>query len=235
MNTAEEFLNIYNTVDHLITTNDNYETFSSKIRKSKNPIIKNYQSKLISFGELRNAIVHNNRNNGEYIAYPREDVVVEFRAILEKLEKPKGVYPLFSFEVIGAHKEDKINSMIKVMRENSFSQFPVFDDNNKVIELINTNTISRWIGKHFDKDNIVLIENATVGDILEDQDNIEFKNNYKFISKYSDIYTAYDYFLEFIKKENRNLDVLFITENGKASEKLLGLITIEDIALSVKY
>ena len=112
------------------------------------------------------------------------------------------------------------------MKDESFSQFPVFDKDGYVIELINTNTISRWLAENIENGEIV-IESPKAKDLLG---SIEFEKNYKFISKNCDIYTAYQYFIDQIEKTKRNLDVLFITENGKEKEKLLGLITIEDIA-----
>jgi len=59
---------------------------------------------------------------------------------------------------------------------------------------------------------------------------IEFKRNYKVIVREISIYKAYNLFLKHIKEKGRNLDVLFITHNGKETEKLLGLITISDLA-----
>ena len=51
-----------------------------------------------------------------------------------------------------------------------------------------------------------------------------------FFTKNTSVFEAFDLFMEHIIKTKRNLDVLFITNSGKQNEKLLGLITIEDIA-----
>lgn len=116
------------------------------------------------------------------------------------------------------------------MKNHSFSQFPIYDDNNFVAELINTNTISRWLSSKLEENGTIIIDNVKVKDLILD---IEFKNNYKFISRNTSIYEAYDLFIDQINKQKRNLDVLFITDSGKKTEQLLGLITIEDIANKV--
>ena len=113
------------------------------------------------------------------------------------------------------------------MRNNSFSQFPVFDENNNVCELINNNTISRWLSTQLEENGTIITENVIVKDLIPE---IEFKCNYKFISRNTSIYEAYDLFLNQIISKKRNLDVLFITNSGNVNESLLGLVTIEDIA-----
>lgn len=170
---------------------------------------------MLDYGELRNAIVHNPKIGGRFIAEPLEEVVIDFENLKEKLTNPKKVIPTFQFEVIGAHKNEKLDKVLKIMREMSFSQFPVFDDNNSIIELINTNTISRWLGKNIINDEIIT-ENPKVSELISE---IEFKNNYKFISRDCNIYTAYNFFIQQIENSNRNLDVLFITNSGSPNEK----------------
>ncbi|UMQ43223.1 CBS domain-containing protein [Chryseobacterium sp. Y16C] len=232
MTNAEKFLDIYNQLDKFLKNgnNQNHETFASKIKSSKNSIIKSYRDKLIDYGELRNAITHTPKLGGNYIAEPLGEVVNEFAMILQKLLNPQKVIPLFSFEVIGANENERLDKILNLMREKSFSQFPVFDEGGMVAELINTNTISRWLGKNINQ-NEIMVENPIIKELIVD---IEFKKNFKFISRDCDIYTAYDLFIDQINIHKRNLDVLFITNSGSENEKLLGLITIEDIANKVK-
>jgi len=103
----------------------------------------------------------------------------------------------------------------------------VIDEKGNVYELINNNTISRWLASQLEDNGTIMIENVKVSDMLSE---IEYKSNYIFISRNTSIYEAYDLFIDQINNKQRNLDVLFITQNGKSHEHLLGLITIEDIA-----
>jgi predicted transcriptional regulator len=153
--------------------------------------------------------------------------VIRIQKIYEKITNPKKVIPEFQFKVLGARKNDYINKILVDMKKKSFSQFPVYDQNEFVCELITNNTISRWLSTQIEENGTIVIENVKIEDLISE---IEFKENYKFIPSNTSIYEAYNYFINQINRKKRNLDVLFITKSGKQNEKLLGLITIEDIA-----
>ncbi|MCR1025774.1 CBS domain-containing protein [Cellulophaga baltica] len=232
MTDSEKFLDYYNKIDCFLKKEgsyDSYATFSHKVSKSKNRIVIKFKEQLISLGELRNAIVHSPKIGGRIIAEPHLATVEEIENLYLTIANPIKVYPKFSFQVLGAKKEDYINDILVEMRNKSFSQFPVLDDENRVIELINNNTISRWLSSNI-LDNQIVTDKVQIKDFLND---VEFKKNYKFVSKETTIYEAFDLFIDQINKAGRNLDVLFMTHNGKEEEKLLGLITIEDIAAMI--
>jgi len=230
MKDSEKFLDYYNKIDDYLKKEGNFDsfaTFSHKVNSSKNKLVVRFKQQLISFGELRNAITHSPKIGGKIIAEPHESTVIDIENLYKGISNPKKVYTEFTFEVKGAKRQDFINDILIEMRNNSFSQFPVFDSENRVIELINNNTISRWISSKVEANGEIIIDDVKVEDFLGD---IEFTKNYKFISKNTSIYEAYDLFIDQINKHNRNLDVLFITNTGKENEELSGLITIEDIA-----
>lgn len=230
MTNSENFLDIYNKIDDYLKKSDNYNSyvnFAQKVKNTKNKVAQRYKDELLSFGELRNAIVHNPRIGNKAIAEPHNETVSRISELFDKISNPKKVIPEFQFHVLGAKRNEFINRILVDMKKHSFSQFPVFDDDEYVCELINNNTISRWISSQLDEDGTVMIENIKVEDLLSE---IEFKANYEFISRNTSIYEAYDLFINQINKNQRNLDAIFITHSGKKDEKLLGLITIGDIA-----
>ena len=123
--------------------------------------------------------------------------------------------------------DDSLKELLLKINESSFSQFPVYDDNNKIIEIVNTNTIARWLSTSIDDNGSLLLIETKVKDLIP---SIEYRNNYKFIKRDATIYDAYDMFIDCINSNKRNLDAIFITQNGTARESILGLITIEDFA-----
>jgi len=139
----------------------------------------------------------------------------------------KKVIPTFEREVLGAKRADYINDILIKIGKESFSQFPVFNNNCQVTEVINTNTISRWASEKLKNFDTIVIDQVKIEELIL---KIEFPNNYKFISRNASVYDAYYIFQKHIKDKGRNLDVIFITDSGKSTEKLLGLITIDDIA-----
>ena len=230
MNNSEKFLETYNNLDQYLKKEiraDDYVSYANKVKNSKNTVVNRFKDELLSFGTLRNAIVHNPKIDNKAIAEPHDRTVERFNEIYETINNPKKVIPTFQFDVLGANKDDYINDILKQMKQKSFSQFPVLDSNEAIIELINNNTISRWLASEIDENGTIIIDGVTVEKLIPE---IEFKRNYKFISRDTSIYKAYDLFLNHISKDERNLDVLFITHNGKETEKLLGLITISDLA-----
>lgn len=230
---SDDFLNYYNLIDVYLRKTGNLGpevTFSQKVKTSPNNVVKRYKDELLSLGELRNAIIHNPKIGNKVIAEPHEETVIRIKELYEKITNPKKVIPEFQFEILGAKEDDYLNDILVEMRRKSFSQFPIFNKENVVIELINTNTISRWLSAQIEDNGTIMVEKIRVKDLIPE---IEFRNNYKFISRDKSIYDAYDLFVNHVNSEKRNLDVLFITTSGKNSEKLLGLITIEDIAARV--
>jgi len=165
------------------------------------------------------------------IAEPHDVTVAKIVKICQDIVNPRKVLPAFQFNVLGAEKGDYINDILKQMRENSFSQFPIFNSEGAVEEIITTNTISRWLSSKIEPNGTIIIENVKVECMLNE---IEYKENFKFISRDASIFDAYDVFLNHINSQGFNLDAIFITHSGKKNEKLLGLITIVDIANEMK-
>jgi predicted transcriptional regulator len=230
MTNSETFLDIYNKIDGYLKKadhHDSYVNFARKVKISKSKVVQRFKDELISFGELRNAIVHSPKIGNQVIAEPRDDTVKRISELFNQISNPKKVIPQFSLDVVGAKSEDYINDILRQMKQHSFSQFPVYDENNHVIELINTNTISRWLAKEIEEKGTMLIDEVRIKDLVGE---IEYPKNYEFISRNTSVFEAYDMFIQQVLNKKRNLDVIFITDSGKKNERLLGLITISDIA-----
>jgi len=230
---SDDFLNHYNLIDNFLRKDNGHGpevSFTQKIKLSSNKTVKRYKDDLLSLGELRNAIVHNPKIGNKVIAEPHDETVRRIKDLYEKITNPKRVIPTFQSEILGAFEDDYINNILSEMKIKSISQFPVFNNEQIVIELINTNTISRWLSTQLEEKGTIIVEKIRVKDLIS---SIEFQNNYRFISRTASIYDAYDHFITHINTHKRNLDLLFIIETGKKSERLLGLVTIEDIASSL--
>lgn len=207
---------------------DNYAPFSEMVKFSKNKIISRYKDELLSFAKLRNAIVHTPKIDGKTIAEPHDAVVKEIMSIYDKITNPKKVIPTFQLaDVLGAKKDDFINDILVKMHQFSFSQFPIFNEQGNVEELMTTNTITRWLSTQLETSGTLMTENVTIEQLMGE---IEYTKNYTFVSRDCTIYDAYCLFMDHIQKYKRNLDAIFITQNGKSNNRLLGIITIEDIA-----
>lgn len=228
MTNSEKFLKAYNEIDKFLIKDGNFDSYKSytyKLKNSSNRSVRRFKDELIAMGELRNAIVHNPKIGEKAIAEPHDNITERIQYIRDSLIKPETVNKFF-FEVVGANEDETATDVLKKMKEYSFSQFPVFNG-EKITEVINSNTVARWCASNIDDEGTLLIENLKIKDLL---DHVEFKYNFKMVDRTTTIDEVYFLFIDHIKKNNCNLDVVFITHNGKNGEKLLGCVTIDDIA-----
>jgi predicted transcriptional regulator len=228
MSNAESFLSSFNKIEAWLkskTGRQNDFSFTQMIHalRQKNALVKNYHDDLYQFASLRNAIVHT-RQNDKVIAQPHDEVVKQIQVIEEILSSPPLVK--LSGNMITARENMKLEELLHLIHQNSFSQIPLLDENSHVIEILNTNTISRWLAASI-PDDIISIRETRITDLLQ---HIEYKNNYRFITKNTNLFEAADLFLHHVSKTNHNLDAILITVNGKKNQKPLGIVCIEDIA-----
>ena len=78
---AKRFINAYNQIDYALRVQHNFKRsmgFSDMIRRAGaiNHIVRKYEDDLITFGRLRNAIIHGS-NDELLIAEPHEDIVLK--------------------------------------------------------------------------------------------------------------------------------------------------------------
>lgn len=230
MKNSDKFVDYYNKIDAFLELDGglrHHESFTKKVRTSKNKIVHRFKDELVSMGELRNAIVHNPRIGEEAIAEPHQSVVDRIEKIFEELTNPEKIAPKFEFKVIGTNEEEELGALLKLMKQRSISQVPVYDEKRRVKELLNTNTIARWLAKQINGEEGVVVGTTKIKELIPE---IEHRKNYQFVAKKSTIYEAYDIFVDHIHRQKRNPDALFITEKGRPDEKILGMLTIQDIA-----
>jgi len=228
---SQIFIDYYNQIDDYLEQTENFSpktTYTDKIYKSKNEIVKKYRYDLISFGRLRNAIVHDPRIGDKAIAEPHDEVVTMIKFIFGQITEPKKVAPEFLREVTCVYENDLLSTVFTKIKNHSYSQFPVLNSRGEVTELLTTDTITRWLASEISDKNTLNIEQIIVTDVLQ---AVEYPHNYKFIKEETSIYEAFNLFNDFVEKEKRNLDALLISDFK--NKKLLGLVTIEDITLEM--
>lgn len=230
MTNAHKFLDYYNELDQLLAKALNqadYVSFRDKVRdlSTKNAVIKRYRDDLFQLGNLRNAIAHQTKG-GAPIAEPFEETVQLIQKILEEFKNPKRVIPAFQFEVFTVTPFTPLIDLLQEMKTQNFSQAPILNTDGNVIEVISTNTISRWLFAEYENQLIDLTA-AKISDLMP---HIETKENYALTSRNTTVYEAAEIYLKKSKEKKSQLDCLIITQNGKASEKLMGIVCIEDIA-----
>ncbi|TFB22913.1 CBS domain-containing protein [Filobacillus milosensis] len=229
MKDSERFLFAFNKIEKYLNDhlggNGHHTGFSQAVNKvsQNHKIVQRFKDDLLEFAVLRNAIVHE-RTEPEYvIAEPHESTVEKIENVMQELTEPKKVIPRFSREVKSFSVSDSLTDILIVIKESSFSQFPVYEG-EEFKGLITGNGITNWLAKTVE-DDVLSREDTKLEEILGYE---EGPDNYQFVSRDLTIYEAEDIFKEQVNKENR-IDAILITHSGKSDESLLGIISSWDI------
>ncbi len=224
---SEEFIDLFNEVEQFLqnkSQKNHYQSFQSLIDefKHKNSIIDFYYEELAHIKQVRNVLVHNH----EYYAVPNEKSLNTIRKIKKILMSPPTVIKLFADEVMTARLEDSLMDTITKMDERGYTQVPVLNDIKEVVDMLTTNTITRWLGSLQEESGLYKIKGSTV--VSEALEYGEERLIYEFVAADLSIATVIKIFNR-VQKSDKKLEGILITENGQKNEELLGIITKWDI------
>lgn len=225
MNNAERFIASFNRIHNFLSFSDNEKEYKKPFyrlldeNEYRNPAVKKYKNDLQIFADLRNVMVHKKLIPNSYIAQPTDKVVKHIEQIEDEIKSPEKVYPLFKRDVVQFNFDDLFTKVLKTISERKFTHFPVYK-NKELIGLLTEKGITMWLANQLEDETIYLKKTMVEEIVLEDTR----KNNYLFIKKNMSVEIAAD-----LLKNDRRLDALLITENGKVSESPLGIITPSDL------
>jgi CBS domain-containing protein len=232
---SEAFLEIYNDFDNylrkILDKPDGYRHFNlidDFIKNNKS--FKKYERDLKAFGNLRNAIVHNpEQKKADPIAEPHEYIVKKYIDIVNLVKNPPTAYASVAIKVEKLYTTTLEASAVKVMKEmtkHTYTHVPVID-NNAVIGVFSESTLLNYFA---DKGAVLLEKDVRIKEFIEYIPFDKHKSEYfDFISKRT-LLTEVEEMFQGELEENRRLGVIFITEDGNPSQKILGIITAWDIA-----
>ncbi len=221
------FLSAFNSIEYTIKTRYNMNRsmgFSEAVRKAVafNFTIRKYEDDLISYGRLRNAIVH---DNGEYvIAEPHIEVVEK----IEKIERllttpPKALEVVARRDVLSVHSSKSMREVITLIASSNYSNIPVFNDENEIIGIANGQKMLDSFGKFLlsGGNETAFLDSVKIEDMLS---KLENSNYYAFANKEVTVEQSLSLF-----HQNSKLLAVLVTENGGAKEKPLGIMTGSDV------
>lgn len=184
--------------------------------------IKYFSTDLKEFADLRNAIVHE-RTDGHVIAEPLDITVWQIQHIADSLLKPPSLMKLIHQPAVTIGISDPLGKAISLMSKHNFSQLPIVGPSG-CEGVLTANTIVRWLGSHQDI-GIVSIDDTRVDQVLPSQESSEV---HRLIGKESSIFTAIEIFNQ-EQAAGRILSAILVTQNGRRTESILGLMTFSDV------
>lgn len=223
---ARRFINAYNKIESALRAQNGFGTsvtYSEAIRRASrnNSIVRKYEDDLISYGMLRNAIVHN--SNDQYvIAEPYDMVVDDYEKIANLIcTPPLAINTSCVKQVKCVDSRITLKEAMIYMSKTGYSSFPVYSD-GMLIGVANAGKITKEIGRRLDDgENIVTLLNSHVGEIVK---HVGEETFYTIVDKNVTIDKIMNLFAE-----NRKLTVVLITPHGSLVEVPIGIIVVSDI------
>lgn len=233
---ANRFMSAYNQLDEYMKQNlgndSRNTTYYHRVHgmAAKDTTFRKYKELLHSFGELRNAIVHDFGVNGmEIIAEPHlEQVKIYEKILVEAMNPPKAltkmavkIEDLYTLE-----PEYNVLKAIQIMAKENYNYAPVLN-NGHLVGVFSEESIFDYVKDHGAVD---LTKGLKMIDIIEYTKLDAHRSEvFQFATKHETVADLEER-LRKINDRNKRLEVVFITEKGKSNEKLLGMVTIWDLA-----
>ena len=180
-----------------------------------------YDKPLRALANLRNLIDHTMTDHDRPFFLPAPRAVEEIEVIRDKMLHPETVLPRFRRDVVCMEAVDDMKAALAMVDTYDFSQFPVYRD-QEYVGLLTENGITRCLAKRVhSRESLVNLPQTTVQDVLGWE---ERREDYTFV--------AADHTLEQLAYgfvQNQALEAILITQDGKPSRQLLGIVTRFDI------
>jgi predicted transcriptional regulator len=232
---SSRFLKAYNRLDDSLRKEfgaGKWEGHCTLLRKKAEHSVEFRQRRyeLEKLADLRNSIVHWSRSweSKDAIAEPHAQIVAQYERLVQSvLEPPKAqIIAIPGNKICTATLDDCALSVIRKMHARVLTHVPVIQD-KCLIGVFSENTVLSFLAA-----NEMVALDLTIK-IREFLDFIPLRahksETFEFVSRTASLAEVVGRFRENLANRKR-LGAVFITENGKEDEELLGLITPWDVA-----
>lgn len=188
---------------------------------------KKFEKDINLIRKIRNLLSHGEcKVEGKVAIEINENIIEKLKEIISLLENPPLVASRYITEMFVVDLEEKLEKLIKIMNEKKISHVPVLDKDKKLIGVFSENTIFSKLSED------EIIEIGKEYKVKDYEKYIKLENHsseyFDFIKRNEELASAQNLFNKSIKKDKK-LVMLFVTENGKKTEKILGIITPWDL------
>lgn len=224
MSNSSRFLDAYNRTDKLLHTRFGFKPsmpFADAVHRaaSMNALVRKFSDELIDFGRLRNAIVHSSYSDMT-IAEPHDNVTERFEKIADVLCTPPNASSV-AHSPTTVSADSPLSSAVKLMTERGFSNLPTVRG-GKIIGILSNKSIVGFLSRNLGAADKAL-QSAAVSDAV-DSDGTYYSIMRDCPS--DEIISAFE--------RNRKLNIVIITSNGQPDGKVIGVVTVSDLAALYK-
>jgi CBS domain-containing protein len=182
---------------------------------------------------LRNILVHDKLEPYQYPCIPALELVNDIESARDRLLHPKRAIPLFEGEVVTIQPTDTLSHVLRLIDALGYGHFPVYEHDAKppyssrFLGVLTENGITRRMAEH-------IAGNKPFADLADEPvkeliSREEKRLNYEWAPQGETVEAIRHRF-----HENTYLEAVLLTAKGHSQEKLLGIVTRQDI-LRVAY
>lgn len=188
---------------------------------------KKFEKDINLIRKIRNLLSHGEcKVEGKTAIEINKNIIEKLKEIISLLENPPLVTSRYITEMFVVDLEEKLENLIKTMNEKKISHVPVLDKDKKLVGVFSENTIFSKLSED------EIIEIGKEYKVKDYEKYIKLENHsseyFDFIKRNEELASVQNLFNKSIKKDKK-LVMLFVTENGKKTEKILGIITPWDL------
>ena len=188
---------------------------------------KKFEKDINLIRKIRNLLSHGEcKVEGKTAIEINENIIEKLKEIISLLENPPLVASRYITEMFVVDLEEQLENLIKTMNEKKISHVPVLDKDKKLVGVFSENTIFSKLSED------EIIEIGKEYKVKDYEKYIKLENHsseyFDFIKRNEELASAQNLFNKSIKKDKK-LVMLFVTENGKKNEKILGILTPWDL------
>ncbi len=227
MENAEEFIELYKLLEKTIREKYNLNEWDSPIEhvKKKNEFAQDkYEIGICQ--KVRNLFSHEPKFNEDYLVDPSLKLIDFLKKLIRKIENPPTAFSLSTkrSDILFASRQDNVIEVMEEMVIKNFTHIPILE-NDVVIGVFGESTIFNYISKN---GGIALEKSNLFNNLLDYVGIKSHSERFEFVKRSESYHNIKKKYLTGFK-DGKRLGMLFVTENGLAKEKLIGIITLWDV------
>ncbi len=231
MTKTEQFLDLYKKLENTANTHYHIRGSGSAIAKlQRRQEFANIHQELDYIRDVRNLLTHRPRIGEFYAVEPTDAMLSLLEKLIDRLEHPLSAICIAVpiEQVLSASLDSPVLDSLEKMYKRAFSHMPILE-NGKVAGVFSGSSLMNCVlYKH-----IMFSGDLKFRDI---KDTFTFDQHpsetFRFVSRDTLVSDISDMFDETLQQEER-IGMIFVTENGKSDEELLGIITAWDVAAAI--
>lgn len=228
-NKTQIFLNKYRELEANIASEYDLKNTDSAIGFIiRRPEFRAIKTELDYCREVRNLLSHLPKVNSQYAVEPSDEMIVLLEQTIERVKNPKRAKHICipKSKVSFRTMDDKVLPAMIEMKEKVFTHIPILE-NDHVVGVFSENTLLSYL---IDEEIVGIDANVIFSDLEKYLPPEKHQSeSFRFVSQNTLVSDIEELFTDALKKSDR-IGLVFVTNSGKNTEKLMGIISAWDVA-----